>query len=162
MWTTDERKRERERSVCKLSGYLQQRCSSGPIVPQRHKSPLSGKLSAKRSPTTGELTHCACCSHVHGHGEQRHQETPAWPTFHRGPTTGQREGKKDGDRGRGRGSHDRGTRETVSRFSSVLDRCDSTRETKGITHRRAAVRRAAETVYGDRGRAEAESLVERP
>ena len=60
LWTTDERKKKRERSVCKLSGYLQ-RCSSGPIVPQRHKSPLSGKLSAKRSPTTGlgELTHCA-------------------------------------------------------------------------------------------------------
>lgn len=107
LWTTDERKKKRERSVCKLSGYLQ-RCSSGPIVPQRHKSPLSGKLSAKRSPTTGlRRADTLCCSHVHRHGEQRHQETPAWPRSTVGQQRGRERERETEIRGRGVGERRR-------------------------------------------------------
>lgn len=46
-----------------------------------------------------------------------------------------------------------------SRFSSILDRAIPRAKLKDNA---SPLRRTAETVYGDRGRAEAESLVERP
>lgn len=83
-------------------------------------------------------------------------------TFHCGPTTRQRKRERE-KRGRWREeeeeAHDRGTREMFSRFSSILDRAIPRAKLKDNA---SPLRRTAETVYGDRGRAEAESLVERP
>lgn len=154
-----EKERERDQSVSSRVTY-----SVAVVVPlcRNDTSPLfpaNSPPNVPPPPVSGELTHCAAHTYTDTASSaiRKHQRghVPLWAN---------NEAERDGDkRQRSRreeeDAHDRGTREMFSRFSSILDRAIPRARLKDNA---SPLRRTAETVYGDRGRAEAESLVERP
>ena len=159
-----EREKERERSVCKLSGYLQ-RCSSGPIVPQRHKSPLCFPANSPLFPSSVSTSwHTAAHTYTDTASSaiRKHQRghVPLWANRDHRKAEGQTKRERERERERKNRERERNTDANARRFRfSKISASDPRAKPKDNA---LAFRQTPETVYGDRGRPEAKSLVERP